>query len=273
MRYTILGSSGFVGSHLNAYLNGKSLDCFLPGKNYGFTKAENLGHVFYCIGLTSDFRTRPMETVKAHVCKLIEVIESCSFESFTYLSSTRVYSGSQVGREEGNLSVNASDNSDLYNISKLMGEAICLSVPNDNVRIARLANVVGNNFNSGDFIFSLIKDAVDHGEIELGVSPEFAKDYISIDDVVQLLLLISSTGKNRMYNVASGKPVSNSVLVDEIKKHTACTVRFAGIHQNLTFPIISNERIKKEFSFEVQEILPTIKSLVENYKLKQNDSN
>lgn len=269
MKYTILGSSGFIGTYLKTYLEEKSLECFLPPKNYSFSKDENLGHVFYCIGLTSDFRTRPMETVKAHVCKLIEVLENSSYESFLYLSSARVYNGSKSGDEESALSVKSSDYSDLYNISKLMGEAVCLTIPNYKIRIARLSNVIGDDFNSDNFLFSLIRDALDKQMIELGVSSKSEKDYISVTDVVQLLLLISSKGMCRIYNVSSGQNISNEQLINEIKKYTGCDTNYTESQSSLNFPLISNDRIRNEFDFEVKSILPDIKLLIENYKAKK----
>ncbi|HXP50012.1 MAG TPA: hypothetical protein VN922_08665, partial [Bacteroidia bacterium] len=93
MKYTILGSNGFIGSSLHKYLSERSEDCFCPPRNYIFDEKENLGHVIYCIGLTADFRDNPIETVNAHVSKLIKVLENTKYESFLYLSSTRVYAG------------------------------------------------------------------------------------------------------------------------------------------------------------------------------------
>jgi len=269
MKHTILGSFGFIGNNLEVYLKEQSLECFLPSKNYSFSKNENLGHVFYCIGLTSDFRTKPMETVKAHVCKLIEVLENSTYESFLYLSSARVYNGSKSGDEQTSLSVNPSDFSDLYNISKLMGEAVCMAIPNEKIRIARLSNVIGDDFNSDNFLFSLIRDALDKQMIELGVSSKSEKDYISISDVIQLLLLISSKGKSRIYNVASGQNISNEQLINEIKKYTGCTTNYTESQSSLNFPLISNDRIRNEFDYEVKSILPEIKLLIENYKAKK----
>lgn len=272
MKYTILGS-GFIGTNLKMYLQNQSIDCFLPQRDYSFVKNQNLGHVIYAIGLTADFRTRPMETVKAHVCKLIEVLENSSFESFLYLSSTRVYNGSKSGDELTLLNVNPADFSDLYNISKLMGEAVCLAVPNEKIRIVRLSNVIGNDFNSDNFLFSLIKDAVSKGEIKLGLPADSAKDYIVIDDVVSLIQLISMKGVKRMYNVASGQPLSNKQLADEIRKYTNCKVEFPKIVNALNFPVIQTERIKEEFLYSPRHILPEIKLLIEKFKKTKHDSN
>lgn len=74
MKFTILGSSGFIGSELINLLKKNSIEFITPSRDYVFSKDINLGHAIYCIGLTADFRKKPMETIKAHVCKLIECL-------------------------------------------------------------------------------------------------------------------------------------------------------------------------------------------------------
>jgi nucleoside-diphosphate-sugar epimerase len=266
MRYTILGASGFIGSHLKTYLEAQSYECFCPEKNHVFSKNENLGHVFYCIGLTSDFRQKPMETVRAHVCKLMDVLENSNYESFLYLSSTRVYSGSNTGKENESISVNPQDFSDLYNISKLMGESICLSLPNSKVRVVRLSNVIGKDFNSDNFLFSLIKESVDKNKITLGLPLKAAKDYVKIEDVVKIITLISQNGTQRIYNVASGIQISNEQIVNNIKKYVNCEVESVQQTELLKFPQISIEKIKSEFNFQSKTILEDLEELILDYK-------
>ena len=266
MKYTIFGSSGFIGSNLAKYLKEQSYECFLPDKEYEISKGENLGHIIYCIGLTADFRQRPMDTVKAHVCKLIEVIENSTFDSFLYLSSTRVYSGSNTGNENENLSVNSSDFSDLYNISKLMGESICFSIPNNKVRVIRLSNVIGNDFSSDNFLFALIKEAVDKNEINLNLPLKTAKDYIKVEDVVKMIISISQKATHRIYNIASGIQISNEQILNKIKTYTNCKIQANALANGLYFPQISIEKIQAEFNFIPENILDDIETLILNYK-------
>jgi nucleoside-diphosphate-sugar epimerase len=266
VKYTILGSNGFIGSSLYEYLSKKSENCICPPRNYIFNKKENLGHLIYCIGLTADFRDKPLETVNAHVTKLLEVLENSKFDSFLYLSSTRIYAGNDDGNENTSVKVNPSNFSDLYNISKLMGESICLSIPNKKIRIARLSNVIGNDFKSENFLFTLIKDAVDRHAIKISTPLNASKDYISIDDVVKLITLISVNGKQRLYNIASGQNIPNRKLLMEIKKHTNCVIENIQSTNGLIFPSISIERIQNEFSFKPKNILNDINTLLESYK-------
>jgi nucleoside-diphosphate-sugar epimerase len=270
---TVLGASGFVGSHLVSYLNEQNIKYNIPARDHHFHKSENLGHIIYTIGLTADFRTRPMETVKAHVCKLVEVIENANFDSLLYLSSTRVYMYNEIANEEEKLHVNPADFSDLYNISKLMGESVCLSTNNPKIRVARLSNIIGNDFNSDNLLFSLIKDAVDKNSIELGISEASAKDYIDINDVTKLLVNIALNGNQRIYNVASGNNLSIKDITQKIIDKTGCTIKYSPNAQLSSFVNISIEKIKKEFNFEPNNILNDIDKLIEIYKNTKHDTN
>jgi nucleoside-diphosphate-sugar epimerase len=266
---TVLGSSGFIGSNLVSYLSANGMEYFAPAKDHPFKKNQHLGHVVYCIGLTADFRKRPFDTVKAHVCKLMEILENAEYDSFLYLSSTRVYNNAAEGIETADLKVNPLEFSDLYNISKLMGEAVCLSIPDKKVRIARLSNVIGNDFSSENFLFSLIKEAVDDKKIVLRLPLDQVKDYISIDDVIQLILLVSGNGAERIYNFASGIPISNREILDKIKGSTHCGIEVEQHQNSLKFPVISTRRITDEFLFEPTNVLDGIETLINNYKQLQ----
>lgn len=263
MKYTVLGSTGFIGSRLTIELKSRGIECFLPEKGHAFSKDHNLGHAIYCIGLTADFRRRPIETVKAHVTELIRVLETSQFDSFLYLSSTRVYSGSSTGVEDQILQVNPQNSSDLYNLSKLMGEAVCFATNNERVRVARLSNVVGNDFQSENFLFSLIKEAVSNKQINLQTPLSASKDYIAIDDVVEALIAISHSGKSRLYNVASGINLSNQMIIDEIVRLTGSQVSVNATQPYLKFPTISVERLKSEFGLKPKNIIENLAHLIQ----------
>ena len=269
---TVLGSTGFIGSGLVAFLRKSGQECFTPERDLDLAGLPHLGHVINCIGLTADFRQRPMETVEAHVCKVLELLRKTRFDSFLYLSSTRVYNNADEGEETAGLRVNPTDFSDLYNLSKLMGESVCLAVPDRNVRIARLSNVIGNDLGSGNFIFSLIRDAVDKDRIILGQPLDQAKDYIGIDDVLRLLFDIATKGKQRLYNIASGIPVSNREVVEKISAVTGCAVEAAGGQNGMNFPRISIRRIEEEFSFRPANVLDNLQGIINNYKQSKNDT-
>jgi nucleoside-diphosphate-sugar epimerase len=264
MRFTILGANGFIGSNLTNYLKTKNCEIFTP--NISEIQSENLGHVIYCIGITSDFRERPYDTVNSHVSLLNDFLKNRDFESFLYLSSTRVYMNSSSTNEANSLIVNPNKFTEIYNISKIMGESICLSSKKPNIRIARLSNVIGKNFESDDFIFSLIHDAIKNKEILLHSQLKSEKDYILVNDVVEILYKISMRGKSKIYNIASGKNLSVEKIMELLKKLTSCKVQIDNNASLNKFKEINIEKIKNEFEFKSKSIEDVIHDLVIEYR-------
>src|SRR5579863_10465781 len=91
MRFTIFGGSGFIGRHLSEYLRHQGMEVNTPGRGSDVPRGEKLGHVIYAIGLTGNFRQRPDAAIEAHVCLLQRMFSQADFDSWLYLSSTRVY--------------------------------------------------------------------------------------------------------------------------------------------------------------------------------------
>ena len=265
---TIFGASGFIGSHLVAELERRQVQYRAIGRDDKLRR-QHLGEVIYCIGVTADFRSKPFETVEAHVCKLGEVLQSCEFASFTYLSSTRVYANnSATACEEDLLTVRPAAADDLYNISKLMGESLMLNC-NRHTRVVRLSNVYGSNFDSENFLSTIVRDALTTGKVTLQSAPESEKDYVNIHDVVNLLIQIATRGSERLYNLASGKNVTNAELATALRKETGCSIEFAPDAPRLAFPAISIERIRSEFGFKprlLQDDLSTLIAAAANRK-------
>jgi nucleoside-diphosphate-sugar epimerase len=262
---TVLGASGFIGSHLVKRLKERGLEYYSPDRKEELPR-RNLGHVIYSIGLTADFRTKPFDTVQAHVCKLLEVLRRCEFDSLLYLSSTRVYQGrSDSAREESLITIDTLSSGHLYNLSKLMGESLSLNC-GKTVRVVRLANVYGGDFASENFLSSLIRDAVQRKKVRLCTSLDSAKDYVSIDDVVDVLIRIATEGRERIYNVASGQNVSNRELVERIGWLTSSEIEVAQDASVSVLPRIGIDRLVQEFGFKPAQVLDDLEKLVELYK-------
>ena len=235
---TVFGAGGFIGSHLVRHLRDSGIEHRAPARDE--LPSAPLGHVIYCIGLTADFRTRPLDTVEAHVCRLLDVVRTCTFDSLLYLSSTRLLSGRQ----------------DLYNLSKATGEALVLSI--DGGRVARLSNVYGPG-QSPTFLTEIVEEAETRGSITLRTTLDSAKDYVSVDDAVRLLVQIALHGRERVYNVASGVNVTNEELTAAIARRTGCKVTVAPDAERIVFPPVDVAAIRAEFGFTPSSIKDYLK--------------
>jgi nucleoside-diphosphate-sugar epimerase len=265
MKTTIIGSKGFIGKHLVQRLHELNCECFEPERGDLDIFEKSLGNVIYCAGVTSDFRMRPYDTVLAHVTYLSELLQKAQFDSFLYVSSTRIYYGAEDGSEDSKLIVNPNRSDDLFQLSKLLGESLCLN-SSRKVRIARLSNVCGQDFHSNNFLYSIIKDAVNNNIINLQTALSSEKDYIGIEDVVELLLKISDAGTSTIYNIASGANTTNEEIINVIQRLTACDVFVKQEASEIKFPIISIKKIKEEFGYNPSDIIRRIEELTLKYQ-------
>jgi nucleoside-diphosphate-sugar epimerase len=263
--FTVLGASGFIGSSLVRRLEAQDVPYLTPSRDQPVL-AGPLGHVIYCVGLTADFRQRPFDTVQAHVCRLSSILERGEFESFLYLSTTRLYAGACAGREEESFRVSPEKPDDLYNISKIMGESLCCASGRPRVRIARLSNVYGGDFSSMNFLSSIIRDAVNDGAVSLQTALDSEKDYVALEDVVAMLPRIAADGREQIYNVASGANTTTEAIVEELRRLTGCTVRVAAAAPAFKFPAVSIDRVRKEFGFRPRALLDSLPALVDEYR-------
>ena len=261
MKCTVLGGSGFIGRNLDAYLRREGHHVWNPLRNDTSVFSRSLGTVFYCIGVTADFRTRPFDTMRSHVCLLADLLEKADFTTLVYLSSTRVYARNLATFEHEKLVVDPPDSSDLYNLSKLAGESLCHCYKQRNVKIVRLSNVIGKDSSSDNFMSALIRGALS-GHVVLRSAPESCKDYIWIDDVVQLLTHIALEGKHTMYNVASGKNLLHKDIVSRLSSLTGCHVDVLPDAVPQIFPGIAVDRICEEFAFVPKPVLEHLDCLV-----------
>lgn len=263
MKYTVLGATGLIGSHVAALARQQGHEVFCPDRNAPL-EGLDLGHVIYSIGVTADFRRRPHDTVTAHVTKLQQVLTRTTFDTLVYLSSTRVYARCEglPAREDAPLAVLSSDFSDLYNLSKLMGESLALA-HGPNVKVARLSNVVGPDFDSENFLMSVLRDGVRHGRVEVRTSRDSVKDYIAIEDVASVLLRLGCEGRLSMYNVASGRQTTHAEVASVVARCTGADVSFAPDSPTVRFPRIEIGRLASEFDFvprTLDAILPPLAS-------------
>lgn len=259
MKFTILGSTGFIGSTLVHYLKTKGHEVATVARDVKTLAGQKLGHVIYAIGMTGNFRAHPDAAIEAHVNVLQRLMQNADFESWLYLSSTRVYRGAKDTHENSVLSIHP-DADTLYDLSKLLGESICLSHKNPAVRVARLSNVYGIGQSTHTFLGSILQDLKKNGASVIGESENSSKDYISINDVCDILESIALHGKERIYNVASGVPVLHRALAEKIRS-VSYKVDFA---ENGTFrpsPHIDIRRIQ-EFGATPRSLLDDLSSLL-----------
>lgn len=264
MRFTVFGGKGFVGSAVVAALRVAGVEVRAPDRGEPLS-GSHLGHVIYAIGVTSDFRQRPFETMEAHVGVVARILQDADFDSFLYLSSTRLYRHAENTFEPARIAVDPADLEDFYDLSKLAGEALCHHAGRRNVRIVRLSNVIGRDFDSHNFVFDLMRTAWTKGLITLRSTVDSGKDYVMVEDVARMLPLIATRGSHSCYNLASGINLRNADILAPIIQITGASVTVAEGARTDTPPLVDIGRLRAEFGFVPTPVLPRLAPLTREF--------
>lgn len=215
--YTVIGSAGFIGRRLVASLRAAGHSVYLPLRDAPAPLQCELGRVIYCAGLTADYARRPFDTVQAHVGLLSNLLHHASFEHLTYLSSTRLYdslgeNGGVTFTEDAALLLNPTHPRHLYDLSKALGENLCLTAAAGKTSVARLACVYDWSDGAPGFLSEWLQRARHEKTMTIDTASGLVRDYIHLDDVVASLCAISGAKAGGIVNVASGENVSNAEL-------------------------------------------------------------
>ena len=251
---TIIGGDGFVGRGLAGYLRSTGWQCRIPARSESWPqRGHQLGHIFYCAGLTADYLVRPADTVEAHVSLLAQVLQSDAFESLVYLSSTRLYDSVTVessASEGSSLCISPLNPRHFYDLTKLTGESICHTMGGGRARVARLACVYDGPDDVAGFLPGILKRLVGvrrGDQISVASSPHFSRDYVHRSDVVVSLVDIAVRGTQPVYNVASGENVSNSDLAALIEARGGRKIFFELDNEPKQPAVVDIQRLRNEF--------------------------
>jgi len=269
---TLLGATGFIGSAILKKMQSEGIEVYDPARNEDLT-GKYLGNIIYCIGLTNDAKYKPFETLEAHINKLKNIIEQCTFDAITYCSSTRVYIHNTTEAKENSLiNVDTADAFEFFNLTKLTAESLLFNTV-EKFKIVRLSNIFGPDFTSDNFLTSIIRDALTTGKITLRSSALSQKDYLHVSDAADLITAIALDDKTQgIYNVASGVNVTNGEILEVISKITGCEVEYTAGAEDIIFNPIDVIRIKDELNFKPKALLlDEIPKIIEDFKKHLNN--
>lgn len=244
-RFTIVGGRGFIGRALGAALHERGADVVVVAHRDPLPLLS-LGHVIYASGVASSAAADSSYAYGAHVEGVRRVLDGGRFDSLLFLSSTRVYGASLDTSEGAALSVAPEPGRDVYRVTKIAGETLCLAHPSPNVRVARLSNVAGPSFESPLFLSDVLRQAATTGRAVFHTTRESSKDYLTAGEVCRYLLAIASGGAARLYNVAQGENVENGAICDALAAR-GVTIEVAPGAARAVTPPIDVRRLRAEF--------------------------
>lgn len=271
-QYTLIGGNGFIGSEIYKYLTERNCKVFVPRKNDTVIFEKDLGTVIYCAG-HGDCLNNPSKVFDSNSSYLMKIIDKAMFSRMIYISSTRVYMGSEDKsvNEDSDLVIIKNDKRRLFNLTKLLSEELCFS-SNKDIIVVRPSNVYGLAIKSPLFLPSITRDAINNGVVNMYVTPKYRKDYVSVYDVAKIIYEISIREKlkSNIYNIASGENTSAGEIADILHKETMCDVVWNSVDSDEVFPITDISKIKLEFNFIPSKVSDDLKSMIENFKNKNS---
>ena len=263
--FTIFGAGGFVGARLEKSLREYGHTVKTVRRDNWPKKGSDLGHVIFTIGMTAQFRGRPFATVETQTLRVYEALSYYQFESFLYLSSTRLYLGGQTTHEDSCIQVCPASEDSIYNLTKATAECLCLSIENPNIKVVRLSNVFGPENDSELFVSAVLREAAQTGRVVFRSAPMSNKDYIHVQDVAEILPRITLEGRERIYNVAGGANTTNLKIAESLNQ---CGIETSFVQEatNISFPQIDIGRLMREFPRPTRSLLQAMPELVDAAK-------
>ncbi|MGF1788258.1 SDR family oxidoreductase [Photobacterium swingsii] len=268
--YTVIGGNGFIGSELVSLLKSAGKDVYAPKRDCLDIFDKELGVVFYCAGF-GECNKEPFNVLEANTVLLSDILKKSNFKRLIYISSTRVYIGQSNSEESADLVISHNDDRRLFNLTKLVSEELCLK-SNKDCLIVRPSNVYGLALNSPLFLPSIVKDAVLNQEINMFVTKEYSKDYVSVKSLVKMLVKLSDySGKHKVVNIAAGRNTSAIEIIKAIQEEQDCNINWMRDVKDEFFPETSVKLCNSLVTFVESDVLSDIKSMVKEFKLNLID--
>nr|WP_248298586.1 SDR family oxidoreductase [Pseudoalteromonas arctica] len=268
LNYTVIGGRGFIGNEVSKKLLENNHSIYIPERNDIDLFSKSLGTVIFCAG-AGDCKNAPLQVFKSNSLLLAEILEKASFDKLIYISSTRLYMGQDNTQENANLVVSHGDERRLFNLSKLISEELCL-LSSKKVVIIRPSNVYGLALNSPLFLPAITRNAINNKHVDMYVTPEYAKDYISITDLVDAIYQLAEKDNlsETVYNIASGINTKAKDIANVLESETGCNINWINGCVDEYFPVNDISRLKKEITFNPRNVLDDMKIMIDDFKDK-----
>lgn len=186
---------------------------------------DGVDYVYYCSGYAqpAKFIKDPLRTTLINTLGLDSILsELKKGANFIYMSSSEIYGDPDKKniptKETFNGNYNVASNRAFYIGSKRIGESFCLSYSESlKIKICRVSLTYGpgTSFSDDRVIQQFIRKAKSDGIIRLIDDGSAVRTFCYIRDSVEMILNVSTTGKDLIYNIATNR---NSVTILELAK-------------------------------------------------------
>lgn len=234
---------------------------------------DRFTHVFYAVGVTSDYRLRPSDVLATQLVGLEALLERVDPDcTFVFVSSARVYGRRAVDEtlHEDTAAIVAPMHLDnLYDSAKRLAESLCLWHAERrglNIVVARAGNLYGlDSSRSETAVSALVRDAVSTGRITLTGDPASMRNYCCSVDFVQGLLRAAGLGRRgTAYNIGSDEHLTTQELARAIEECFDVPVETVRVPDAtpISFQRLSIDRARAELSYAPQLAIRDVLSAI-----------
>lgn len=270
--YTVFGGRGFIGTEIVTQLLSLGHTVFVPTRDDITIFERDLGIVIYCAG-NGDCKNTPFSVLEANVTLISDILQKSQFKRLMYISSTRVYMNQLQSREQSELTICVDDNRRLFNLTKLVGEELCLKSGRD-VCVLRPSNVYGVALNSPLFLPAITRNAINMGKVDMYIPPSYAKDYVSVSDVASSCIALStlSSTTQQVINIASGVNIKAEQIAKILQEKTQCEIVWHEIDfPNEKFPITDTTKILSFIpNYKAKSVLADLEGMIKRFTIEMN---
>lgn len=307
MSYTnvaIIGSNGFIGSHLTTFLlqkNNLTLHLFGRSKESVFSGSlnykqidllnstqneeyfKNIDVIYYLVSETipANSWANPLVDVEKNLIPFLTFVDCIArnnVKKIVYLSSAGTVYGTTNKKVDENFNKNPFSP---YGITKLAIENFLLyykTKHNINYDIFRISNVYGEGQDTSKglgLINTFLEKIISDQKIKIFGDGNNLRNYIYVKDVAELLGLSLNTNLNssEIYNLSSNDTLTINQIVDLIKNTVAETFEVEYVNKresdNTAIDLDNSKLIKAVSDFK---FTPIKKGISETYNFIKNKS-
>ena len=261
IKVAITGSSGFIASHVYQKLKKKFKFTLFSRKkikryrfinDYSKIKSKNYDRLLYLSEEANSniFNKYGSRTIKRNQ-KIIKILSNEFKNKIIYFSSAAIYSDKKKIKIKENSKPSAKTK---YSANKLACEKI---IRKNKGIILRLTNIVGKKMPNRNIITTVLVQLLNKNAKIIKIENKFpTRDFLHIDDLVNLIENVLLYPKFGTYNVASGYGIKIENLVKKIIKYKKSKAT------------ISSEITKNYFSKKVLDIRKVSKAFKWDPKIK-----
>lgn len=267
----ITGGNGFIGKHLQEKFIKEGIEFTAPPReklDINSKEIQNLKNIDMVYHLAAILRDKGSydEMYKCNVEGTRNILELCRINNcpFVFLSSAAVYGPPNYLPIDERHPTNPLNN---YGKTKLEAEKICMEYQKDygiRVLILRVFNVVGRGQREGLLLPDIIKQV--NGGVVKVQNLNSKRDYIDVEDIVNLLSLIRRMGiKKGIYNVGSGISYSVRDILENLRKYKGFDVNSIESYGPVMDIVADIKKIKEEIGWTPKINLDkSIKNIIRN---------